>query len=108
LSSLTDFEEETEQESVGAGPESIDCIRFCYGKCSYESVSSEDDTLIDLTKGGDDGLAEKKVYNIEKTNSYIMATMNSEKQMRFAVYNAGGSGIQKVHSDFQLKYESAT
>jgi hypothetical protein len=41
LSSLADFEGEPEQVGVGVGLEPIEYIRFCYGDCSYDIVSSD-------------------------------------------------------------------
>jgi hypothetical protein len=93
LLSLTGFEEEPEQVGVGVGLEPIHYIRFCYGDYSCDSLSSEDvmykEKIKDLTKGGSDNLSEKQVYNIDLTNKYIMVAVNSEKQMRFSVYNSG-------------------
>jgi hypothetical protein len=109
LSSLTDFEEEPEQVGVGVGLEPIEYIRFCYGDCSYDSVSSDEviykGKLIDLKKPRSDNLSNKQVYNIEITNKYIMVALNSENRMRYDLYNSGGSGIYKVNSEFQFKYE---
>jgi hypothetical protein len=109
LSSLTDFEEEPEQVGVGVGLKSIEYIRFCYGDCSYDSVSSDEvlykGKLIDLKKPRSDNLSNKQVYNIEITNKYIMVAINSENRMRYDIYNSGGSGIYKVNSEFQFKYE---
>jgi hypothetical protein len=69
LSSLTNFEVEPEQVGIGVGLESIEYIRFCYGDCSYNSVSSDTviykRKIIDLKKCGSDDLSEMQVYNID-------------------------------------------
>ncbi len=90
MSSLTDFEEEPEQVGVGVGLEPIEYIRFCYGDCSYNSVSSEKvmnkGKLFFLKDVGNDDLSEKQVYNIEITNTYIMVAINTGLRMRYDVY----------------------
>ena len=109
LSGFTDFDEEPDQIGVGVGLEPTEYIRFCYGDCSYASVSSDEviykKKLVDLKKAGSDGLSDKQVYNIEITNKYIMFIINSEKSMIYDIYNTGGSGIYKINSEFQFKYE---
>ena len=109
LSSLTDFEEEPEQVGVGVGLEPIEYIRFCYGDCSYNSVSSDKviykGKLKDLTNDGSDDLSDEQVYNIEITNKYIMVMINLGNKTDYSVYNAAGSGIYKINSQFQFKYE---
>ena len=109
LSSLTDFEEEPEQVGVGVGLEPIEYIRFCYGDCSFNSVSSDKviykGKLKDLTKAGSDDFSDEQVYNIEITNKNITVILNTGNSMEFSVYSAGGSSIYKINSEFQFKYE---
>ena len=109
FSGLTDFEEEPEQVGVGVGLASIDYIRFLYGDCSYASISSGDvvykGKLENIDVIDNDDLSEKQVYNIEITNRYIMVAINTGLKTKYDIYHSGGSGIYKVNSQFQFKYE---
>jgi hypothetical protein len=109
LSSLTDFEEEPEQVGVGVGLEPIEYIRFCYGNCSFNSVSSDKviykGKLQELTKAGSDDFSDEQVYNIEITNKNITVILNTGNTMEYSDYNTGGLSIYKIHSEFRFKYE---